>query len=142
MLKEKNELLEMARLKFSVHAVEGMRYCVGNLSRLQVALQLKDIVAHTFDVAVLLFRDSPNKDVHLARFMGEIRRDLFAEKGARQVRNLQATIDCIVVSDGDVIHSALEQLPVQRLWVRIAVGKIKAAEEPFFRSRTVARVNM
>src|SRR5467141_1597316 len=136
MLKEKNELLEMACLKFPVHAVEGMRDCVGNLPRLQVALQLKDVIAHSFDVAMLLFRDSPNKDVHLARVMGEMRRDLFADKGTRQVRNLQATLDCIVVSDGGVIHSALEQLPVQRLWVRIAVGKIKAAEEPFFRSRT------
>src|SRR4029077_2516097 len=66
MLKEKDELLDMACLKFPVHAVEGMRDCVGNLSRLQIALQLKDIIAHTLDVAMLLFRDSPNKDMHLA----------------------------------------------------------------------------
>ena len=36
-------------------AVERMRDCVGNLSRLQVALQLKDVIAHILDVAMLLF---------------------------------------------------------------------------------------
>jgi hypothetical protein len=80
--------------------------------------------------------------VQLAGVIRKIRRDLFADKSARQVRNLEAARDRIVIGDGDVIHPALEQLLMQLFWVRITVGKIKAAEEPFFRARAVTRVNM
>jgi hypothetical protein len=31
---------------------------------------------------------------------------------------------------------------MQLFWVRITVGKIQTAEEPFFRARAVTRVNM
>jgi hypothetical protein len=55
--------------------------------------------------------------VQLARIVGKICGDLFADKGAWAVNNLQAAFDHIVVSDGDVIHPALEQLPVQLFWV-------------------------
>ncbi len=80
--------------------------------------------------------------MQLARIIRKTRGDLFADKSARQVRNLEAAVDRIVIGDGDEIHSMLEQLLVQLFWVRITVGKIQAAEEPFFRARAVARVNV
>lgn len=80
--------------------------------------------------------------MQLARIIRKTRRDLFADKSARQVRNLEATVDRIVIGDGDEIHPAFEQLLVQLFWVRITVGKIQTAKEPFFRARAVARVNM
>ena len=80
--------------------------------------------------------------MQFAGIIRKIRGDLFADKSAWQVRNLQAARDGIVIGDGDVIHPALEQLFMQLFWVRITVGKIKTAEEPFFRARAVTRVNM
>jgi len=80
--------------------------------------------------------------VQFAGIIRKIRRDLFADKSARQVRNLEAARDRIVIGNGDVIHSVHEQLLIELFWIRITVGKIKAAEEPFFRARAVARVNM
>ena len=80
--------------------------------------------------------------MQLAAVVREKRRDLFANKRASQVRNLDAALNGIVVCDGDVIHPALDQLPVQFIRIRIAVREIKTAEQPFFRARTVARVNM
>src|SRR5262249_61739913 len=74
--------------------------------------------------------------------MGKIRGDLFADECPRQVRNLQATIDRVVISNGDVIHPAFEQLVVQLLWIRIAVGKIESPEKPLFRPRTMAGMEM
>jgi hypothetical protein len=58
------------------------------------------------------------------------------------VRNFQAAIDRIVIGNGNVIHPTFAQLFVQLLWIGIAVGKIEAAEKPFFRARTMARVDM
>jgi len=80
--------------------------------------------------------------MQLARIIRKIRRDLFTDKSARQMRNLEAAFDGIVIGDGDVIHPRLDQLLVQLFWVRITVGKIQTAEEPFFRARAVTRVNM
>ena len=73
---------------------------------------------------------------------GKISRDLLADERPRQVRNFQTTIDRVVIGDGDVIHPALEQLLIQLRWIGIAIGKIESAEKPFFRTRTMARVNM
>ena len=56
--------------------------------------------------------------------------------------NLQAALDRIVVGNRCVIHAAAEQLAVQFFGIGITVRKIETAEEPFFRTRTVARVNM
>ena len=80
--------------------------------------------------------------MQLAGIIRKIRRDLFADKSARQVRNPEAALDCIVIGDGDVIHPVHDQLLMQLLWIRITVGKIQTAEEPFFRARAVTRVNM
>lgn len=103
----------MMSLQFSVHAVKRVRNCVRDLRGLQVALQVEDVIADTFYIAMLLLGDSPDKNVQLARIVGEICRDLFAEKGAGQVCNLQAAIDRIVVGNRCVIHAALEQLVMQ-----------------------------
>jgi hypothetical protein len=80
--------------------------------------------------------------MQLARIIRKTRGDLFADKSARQMRNLEAAIDRIVIGDGDKIHAAGEQLLVQLFWVRITVGKIQTAEKPFFRASAVTRVNM
>ena len=113
MFEEKDELLEMMSFQFSVHAVKRVRNCVRDLRRLQVALQVEDVIADTFYIAMLLFGDSPDKNVQLTNVVWEIRCDLFADKGARQVCNLQAALDRIVVGNRCVIHAALEQLAVQ-----------------------------
>ena len=80
--------------------------------------------------------------MQLARVVGKIRGDLFADKRARPINDLQAALDAIVVGNGDVVHSSLEQLSIQLFRVGIAVGEIETAKEPFFRARTVARMNM
>ena len=73
----------MMFLQFSVHAVKRMRNCVRDLRGLQVALQVEDVIADTFHIAMLLLGDSPHEDVQLASIVWEIGCDLFAQKGAR-----------------------------------------------------------
>ena len=48
----------------------------------------------------------------------------------------------IVVGNGDVVHSALEQLFIELFRIGIAVREIETAKEPFLRASAVARVNM
>jgi hypothetical protein len=54
MLEKEDEPLEMARLKFPVDAIKGMRNRVRDLRRLEVVLQVKNIIADAFDFPVLL----------------------------------------------------------------------------------------
>jgi len=58
--------------------------------------------------------------------------NLLADEGPRQVRNFQATIDRVMIGNGNVIHPTFAQLFVQVLWIGIAIGKIESAEKPFF----------
>jgi hypothetical protein len=84
-----------------------------DLRGLQVALQVEDVVAETFYIAMLLLGDSPHKNVQLTSVVWEICCDLFADKGSREMYNLQAALDRIVVGNSCIIHAALEQLAVQ-----------------------------
>ena len=108
MFKEQDQPFEVRRVEFSVDAVERMRHGVGDFSALQISLQRKNIVTNDDNVRVLLFGDAPDQDVDLAGVLREISRDLFTDESVRQVANFQTTIDCVVIRDGDEIHSALE----------------------------------
>jgi hypothetical protein len=66
--------------------------------------------------------------MQLAAVMREVRGHLFADESARQVSDVEATIDGIVIGDGDVIHPAFAQLLVHILWIGIAVRKIEPSE--------------
>ena len=80
--------------------------------------------------------------MQLARIVWKIGGDLFADKCARPINDLQAAFDRIVVGKGDVVHPPFEQFFIQLFRVGIAVGEIETAKKPFFRARTVARMNM
>ena len=54
MLEKKNEHLKMTRIEFAIDTVKGMRNGMRDLGHLQVTLQLKNILAHRIDLAVLL----------------------------------------------------------------------------------------
>jgi hypothetical protein len=55
MFEQKDELLEVHCLEFAVHAVQGVRDRVGDLRTLHVPLQIEDVFADAFDIAMLLF---------------------------------------------------------------------------------------
>ena len=119
-----------------------MRDCVSDLRTLQVSLQIENVFAHAFDIAMLLFRNAPDQNVQLAGVVRKVSSDLLADEGPRQVRNFQAAIDRVVIGNGNVIHPTFAQLLIQLFWIGIAVGKIESAEKPFLRARTMARVDM
>ncbi len=104
MFEEENQALEMRDLQFAVDAVKRMRHRMHDRCALQIGLELEDVLADAHDLRVLGFRDSPNEEVDLAGILREISRDLFADEGVRQVGDLQAALDCVVVGDGDEIH--------------------------------------
>ncbi len=80
--------------------------------------------------------------MQLAQIVWKISGDLFADKSVRPINDLLAALDGIVVGKRDVVHSSLDQFFIQLFRVGIAVGEIETAKEPFFRARTVARMNM
>ena len=54
MLEKKNQQLKMTRLELAVDTVQGMRNRVRDVRCLQVALQLKNIIAYRNDLAMLI----------------------------------------------------------------------------------------
>jgi hypothetical protein len=119
-----------------------VRDCVSDLRPLQVPLQIENVFADAFDIAMLLFRNPPHQNVQLAGVVRKVSGDLLADEGPAQVRNFQTAIDRVVIGNGNVIHPTFAQLFIQLLWIGVAVGKIESAKKPFFRARTMARVDM
>src|SRR6476660_9796587 len=115
---------------------------MSDLRTLQVPLQIEDVFADAFDIAMLLFRNAPHQNVQLAGVVRKVSSNLLADEGPGQVCNFQAAIDRIVIGNGNVIHPTFAQLLIQLLWIGIAVGKIESAEKPFLRPRTMARMDM
>ena len=54
MLEKKDKPFEVTRVKLAVNAVKRMRNRMRDLRHLEIALQLKNIIADTFDLVVLL----------------------------------------------------------------------------------------
>jgi hypothetical protein len=142
MFEEQNQTLEMRGLEFAIHAVKRMGDGVGDSSALQITLQRKNIVADERDVGVLLFGNAPGEKVNLAGVLRKISRDLFADESVRQITNLQAAIDRVVIGDCHKIHSAFDELAMQLARIGIRIGKIKSPKEPFLGTRAEAGVNM
>src|SRR5260370_35135419 len=125
MFEKQHEPFEMRGLEFAVDAVKRMRNRVGNIRSGEITLQCENIFPEDDDVVVLLSGNAPDQDVNLAGVLWKIGRDLFADKGIWQIANLKTAVDRVVIGDGDEVHSALEQLPMQLAGVGIRIGKIK-----------------
>ena len=110
MFEKKDELLEVHGLELPFTLYKRMRDSVRDLCVLKVPLQIEDVFANAFDIAMLLFRNPPDQNVQLAGVVRKISSNLLADEGPRQVRNFQAAIDRIVIGNGNVIHPAFAQL--------------------------------
>src|SRR5215469_228057 len=119
-----------------------MRHSMRDPRALKIPLQIENVFANVFDIAMLLFGNPPNQNMQLATVARKISGYLFADERSRQMCNFEAPSDRIVICNGDVIHSALAQLFIQLRRIGIAVGKIESAKKPFFRARTMARVDV
>src|ERR1041384_8833435 len=128
MLEEQDQPLEMRRVQLAVDAVKRMRDRMRDRLSLQILLQIENVVAQLNDLGVLRFRDSPNENVNLARVLGEVGRDFFADESARQIGDLHISIDRVVVGKGDEIHPAFAKQSVQFARVAVTVGKIEPAK--------------
>src|SRR5260221_2993602 len=104
MLEEQNQTLEMRRLEFAVYAVKRMRDRMSDFSALQITLKRKNVVSDEHDIGVLLFGDSPNQDVDLARVLRKISGHLFTDECVWQVANFQTAVDPFVIRDRHQIH--------------------------------------
>src|SRR4030095_6110316 len=91
---------------------------------------------------VLRLRKAPDKEVNLARILRKISRNLLAYKRIRKRRNGQRSFDGVVVGDGNKVHPRRLGAPMQLERIGVAVGKIKPAKEPIFRSITELRMKM
>ncbi len=113
MLEEQNQPFEMRCVQLAVDAVKRVGHGVGDLARLEVALESENVVADNHDIGVLSLGDPPDQEMNLARILREIRRNLLTNERIRQIRDLETALDRVVVGDRDVIHPALDQLPMQ-----------------------------
>ena len=86
---------------------------MGDLGGLKIALKRENIVADDDNVGVLGLGDAPNQEMNLARILRKIRRNLLADECIGQIGNLKTSIYSVVISDGDKVHPALEQLSMQ-----------------------------
>src|SRR5204863_9871538 len=72
MLEEQDQPFQVRRFKLAIDAVERMRDGMRDPVRLQITLQIENIVAHPGDVRVLRFRDSPDQEMDLAGILREV----------------------------------------------------------------------
>src|SRR5438105_10642643 len=112
MFEQKNEPFQMRGRDLAVDAVEGMSNGVDDSIFRQISLELENVAAEDRDILMLGLRDAPDQHVNLTRILRKIRGNLFANKRLRPFRNRQATINAVVIRDGDKIHPALPQLRI------------------------------
>ena len=142
MLEKQDQALQMRGGQLAVDAVKRVSDGVRQRLLLQEGLKVENVVAKAADLGVLRLRKSPDKEVNFARILRKISRNLLAYKSIRQCRNRQTSLDGVVVGDGNKVHPRRLGAPVQLERIGVAIGKIKPAEEPVFRSITELRMKV
>ena len=142
MLEEEDEPFEVGGFELAVDAVKRVRDRMADVRFLQVTLQVVNVLPKSRDFGMLRFRNSPDEQVKFARILGEISRNLLADKSLTQLRYFEIPVDRVMIGDRDVIHPALSQEPIELARIGIAVRKIEPPKEPFLRPRAEARMNV
>ena len=78
----------------------------------------------------------------LTLIVRKLGRHLLADEGIRELCDLQASVDPVVIGEGDVGHPLFFQPLIQHPRIGIAIGKLEAAENPFRGSIAEFRMNM
>ena len=61
---------------------------------------------------------------------GKLGGNFDTDEAARQIGDLQTTVDTVVVSESDKSHPLLFQSMIKAAWSRVAIGKVESAKEP------------
>jgi hypothetical protein len=110
---QKKTLLKMFDFQLSVNRVERMRQRMEDVVLIEVPHQVKDVASNRCNVSVLLLVNVIHHDMKLTLVIGKIRGDFFAYEKVLPVRQFQAAVNAVVVSDGDQVHTALFGYAVQ-----------------------------
>src|SRR6476619_1758165 len=90
--------------QLAVDAVKRVSDGVHQGLLLQEGLKVENVVAKAADLGVLRLRKSPDEEVNFTRILRKISRNLLAYKSIRQCRNGQASLNGVVVGDGNKVH--------------------------------------
>src|SRR5580704_547261 len=131
MLEQKDQLLHMIRSQLPIHVVKRMGNRMLDSSERQIFLELVHVPFDLLDLGVLRLRKVPEKQMDVYVIVWELGCYLLADKGIRELCDLEASVDPVVIGEGYVTHSLFFQPPVQHPRIGIAVGKLEAAENPF-----------
>ena len=108
----------------------------------EVLLEFVDIALQFLDLPVAGLGDPPDEDGNAATILGKGGGDRLAQERAGQVGDFQATVDRIVVREGDELHSRASEASMEIAGIGNARGNPEAAEQPLGRPETVAGVEM
>jgi hypothetical protein len=113
MPEEQDELLQMQIRELSIHAVEWMGYGMSDVLGKKILLQIVNTLPRLLDFPMLQLGDSPHEYVHTALILRENSGYLFADDDIRQVRDLQAAIDSILIGERHKAHPGRPELAVE-----------------------------
>src|ERR1700730_6182198 len=119
-----------------------MRDCMTDRVIGKIFLKLENVWSERLYVAMLCFADVPNQQMHRHLILREVRGHLYAHKRVMEISDLQATVDPIVVGQGDIGHPFLFQPSIEVLWTRVAVRKLESTKDPFSGSIAEFGMNM
>ncbi len=101
-IEQQQALFEMTERQPFIDPVKGVGQHVKNSPGTEVGRQLKDIFPEGLYFPVDGLIDSVNQDMEFAAVFRKISGDFLADKGVRQVGDIQRPIQLIVVGDGDM----------------------------------------
>src|ERR1700731_2182366 len=143
MLEQKDQLLNVVRSQLLIHVVQRMGNRMLDSGEHQIFLKLVDVSSELLDLGVLRLSKVPDDQVNLnVVVVGKEGCHLFADESIRQLCDLKASVDPVVIGECNVGHPLFFQPPVKQSWIGIAIGELEAAENPFSGSIAEFRMDM
>ena len=142
MLEEKDQLLNVIGGQLPSHVVKWMSDRMTDSGAGQIFPELENIPSDLLDLDVLRLGEVPEEQVDVHVIVRKLGGNLLADENIRKLSDLEAPVDPIVIGEGDIGHPFLLQPLIQLPRIRIAIGKLEPAENPFCGSIAKFGVNV
>jgi hypothetical protein len=117
---------------------KGMEYLI----LIQIRHEIEDVSSNALNVFMSCLCDVVHRYVEFALVVWEISGNLFAEKTPVQVRDLQASVNGIMVGNGDQVHTSGFSNMIEMERIGEALRTVQFFQYPFGWSHGKLRMNM
>ncbi|HEX2970979.1 MAG TPA: hypothetical protein VHP11_01530 [Tepidisphaeraceae bacterium] len=118
-LEQQQQPLQMPSLELLVLPIGRMGNRMRQTMRFKILRHAVDVLGQRLKLGMVLAREAPDQNMHLAAIVGEPAGQLFAHQDIGVIRQTPNAVHAIVIGEGDQVHAPRFGLGIHRLGLAV-----------------------